>query len=92
MRSVRIATAFYLAVALPALIFGRLLRVAPLPHRCAPSDGIVGLVNTYVPPTSGESCRAIDYSLLYWLTPCLAIFVIGVGIALARQPLSQVQR
>ena len=84
MRSVRIATALYLIIALPGLVFGWLLRVAPLELPCEPT-GLINLINTLHSPTSGELCRSIDYTVLYWLVPAVVLVVIGVGIALARE-------
>lgn len=65
------ATALYLFLALPGLIFGFLLKVAPLGLPCDSSGGFWGL-DTWGSVTSGEPCRTIDYTTLYWLLPAVA--------------------
>jgi hypothetical protein len=84
-RLVRIATALYLILALPGLIFGFLLKVAPLGLPCDSSGGLWSL-DTWRPVTSGEPCRTIDYATLYWLVPAVTLLIIGAAIALARHP------
>lgn len=79
-RSGRIATALWLLLALPGLAFGFLLRVAPLPRLCAPTYSL--LEAPY--PTSGEPCRTIDLTLLWWVVPALVLLVIAAGISAAR--------
>ncbi|MDA0182289.1 hypothetical protein OJ997_18425 [Solirubrobacter phytolaccae] len=79
-RWVRIGTALYLALALPGLIFGFLLKVDPLPRLCEPEFGLLGV--PYL--TSGDPCQTVDVTFLYWLLPAVAFVVIGLGVARAR--------
>lgn len=75
--------ALYLALALPGLIFGFLLKVDPLGGACEPT-GIINLLDTFTMPSSGEPCVAFDFTPLYWIVPALAFVVIGAGIVRAR--------
>ncbi len=84
-RSVRIAIALYLILALPALVFGFLLEVAPLGLPCDASGGFINLINPLF-RTSGEPCRTIDYTMLYWFIPAVTLVIIAVGIDSARRP------
>ncbi len=88
MRWIRIATALYLFLALPGLIFGWLLSVAPLGLPCEPT-GPNGLLGGLSYRTSGEPCQVIDYTILYWLIPALTLLVIGIGISSARHALAR---
>jgi hypothetical protein len=83
-RLVRIATALYLILALPGLIFGFLLKVDPLGLPCDSSGGFWSL-DTWRAPISGEPCHTIDFTALYWLAPMIILTIIGFGIASARR-------
>ena len=85
MRSVRIATALYLALALPGLVFGWLARAAPLGLPCDPTGEIVDLLGS---GTARVASRAapIDYAVLYWLIPAMVLLTIGVGIQFSATP------
>jgi hypothetical protein len=87
MRSMRIATALYLLLALPGLVFGWLLSVAPLGLPCEPTAprGPMGIL---WPRTTGEPCAAIDYTILYWIAPAVALLAIGIGVNSARHALA----
>ena len=84
-RWVRIGTGLYLALALPGLIFGFLVKVDRLPLPCEPT-GSTSWLDTWLQPTSGVACQTFDLAFLYWLVPALAILVIGIGIGAARRP------
>jgi hypothetical protein len=86
-RWIRIATALYLLLALPGLVFGWLLSVAPLGLPCEPTAAR-GPMGIMWPRTTGEPCGAIDYTILYWIAPAVALLVIGIGINSARHALS----
>jgi hypothetical protein len=78
---VRIGTAFYLALALPGLIFGFLVKVDPLGRLCEPP---YSLLDTFHPPTTGEPCVAFDFTPFYGIVPAIALVVIGLAVARAR--------
>ncbi len=77
--AVRVATALYLAVALPGLVFGWIATTKPLGLLCEPRYSFLDIGYA----TTGETCRTVDFSVLYWLAPALVLLTIGVGVAAA---------
>jgi len=78
-RAVRVATALYLAVALPGLVFGWIATTKPLGPLCEPESSLLDTFGV----TTGETCRTVDFSVVYWLAPALVLLTIAVGIAAA---------
>jgi hypothetical protein len=91
MRSVRIATALCLILALPGLILGFVVSAAPTRSPCDRASSSSGLLNL-VHRTGGEPCRPFDFTMLYWFLPVVVLLVIGLGIARAQRSNVRVTR
>jgi hypothetical protein len=72
-----VATALYVAAALPGLVFGWIATTKPLGLPCEPEYSLLDTFGV----TTGEACRTVDFSVLYWLAPTVVLLTIGVSIA-----------
>jgi hypothetical protein len=75
-RAIRLVIALSVALALPGLVFGFCLKVAPLGRRCDPTPGLLGL-------SFGEPCRTFDPSVLYLLVPAVTLLLVVIALRVA---------